>query len=284
MMRKPKLIDEGLIDPVAIDTSNRKRPSSEAAVQSIIASYTSLGIIQHPIAVRRVKHQGGKLRLIAGLHRLEACARLGIMVPAKTWDCTDDWAEMLELDDNLAGAELSALDTAIFLADRKRLYEKLHPETKRGVAGGLARQDLASDMMSFADVTAEKFGLSKRHVQRMVAAGTSLNGEAIRLLRDAPKAVSLTDLQSLAKIGDDSERVEVCSSLSRGDAKSIADAMRAFAVAKGHAAPVQDPVEQAFKDLSKRWLAAPKAAKERFIEEHGDAVYDVWLSVHGGDE
>lgn len=37
-------------------------------------------------------------------------------------------ARLIEFDDNLAGAELSPLGTAVFLAGRKRVCEKLHPD------------------------------------------------------------------------------------------------------------------------------------------------------------
>lgn len=87
---------------------------------------------------------------IAGGHRLEAAKRLGWEeIEAKIWtDVTDDWAAIMEIDDNLAGAEMNALDTAVFLATRKQVYERLHPETKAGVAGGLARQGSATELSS----------------------------------------------------------------------------------------------------------------------------------------
>lgn len=112
-------------------------------------------------AVKR--ERDGSLHLIAGGHRLEAARRLGWEeIEAKVWtDVTDDWARLMEVDDNLAGSGMNALDTAVFLATRKAVYERLHPETKAGVAGGLARQGSASELSSFADVTAEKFNMNK---------------------------------------------------------------------------------------------------------------------------
>ena len=47
-------------------------------------------------------------------------------------------AEMAELDENLMRRELTVLQRAEMLARRKQLYEALHPEAKRGVAGGRA--------------------------------------------------------------------------------------------------------------------------------------------------
>ncbi len=49
---------------------------------------------------------------------MAAYAELGILeVDAWIWaDITDDLARMFAIDDNLAGAEMCALDTEIFLA------------------------------------------------------------------------------------------------------------------------------------------------------------------------
>ena len=115
-----------------IGTSDRLRPISETAVLSLMASIEEIGL-QSEIHVRRVRHQGGKLKLIAGGHRLEAVSRLGCTsIMAKVWDCTDDWALMAEIDDNLAHTDLSPLDLAVFLAERKVVYERMYPETKHG--------------------------------------------------------------------------------------------------------------------------------------------------------
>ncbi|MBL9057471.1 MAG: DUF935 family protein, partial [Rhodobacteraceae bacterium] len=128
----------GLVPVADIDTRNRLRPVSTAGVESIIASIGEVGVMKDPIHVRRKK--GGQLVLIAGGHRLEAAKRLGwIEIEAKVWvDVTDDWSRMMEIDDNLAGAELNPLDTALFLAARKEVYERLHPEARAKTGAALA--------------------------------------------------------------------------------------------------------------------------------------------------
>ncbi|WP_159966781.1 ParB N-terminal domain-containing protein, partial [Profundibacterium mesophilum] len=114
---------------MGIAPAGRLRPVSEAGVLSLVASIGELGVMKDPIHVRRVPHRGGALELMAGGHRLEAARRLGWTdIPATVWTCSDDWAHLVEIDDNLGGSELGALDTAVFLAARKRIYEKLHPE------------------------------------------------------------------------------------------------------------------------------------------------------------
>lgn len=254
------------ISQVVVGT--RLRGVSAAGVANLMASITELGEMKDAIDVRK-KHSG-ELHLIAGAHRLQAAIGLGwTEVPAKVWtNVTDDWARLMEVDDNVAGAELNALDTAVFLAERKRLYEKLHPEVRGGVAGGLARQGLASDIVSFADATAEKFGLSARHVQRMVAAGGALSAEDIGWLRVAPKKVTLKDLQVLAKVKPEA-RGAVVEAMARGEAKSAADALKSHNIATGKAQAkvVLDPVEAAFKALREAWSRGPKVAKRRFVSD-----------------
>jgi len=266
----PTLMKLETVAVAEVHTQGRLRPVSAAAVASLVASITELGVMKDAIHVRK-KHSG-ELHLIAGAHRLQAAAEMGwAEVPAKVWtNVTDDWARLMEVDDNIAGAELTALDTAVFLAERKRLYEKLHPETVRGIAGAAGRWD-ASDTMSlacFADATAEKFGLTKRHVQRMVAAGGALSPQEAQQLREAQRPVTLKDLQVIAKVKP-AERREIVAQLVVGEAKSAADALKRHQQATGQA-PVKldlDPVEAAFKALREAWSRAPKAAKRRFVAE-----------------
>ncbi|WP_102226894.1 ParB/RepB/Spo0J family partition protein [Acidimangrovimonas sediminis] len=272
-MTSPTLLK---IDEVAVADvieRGRLRPVSEAAVESLVASIGELGVMKDPIHVRKLKD--GKLVLIAGGHRLAAARRLGWeRIAAKVWtNVTDDWARLMEVDDNIAGAELNALDTAIFLATRKEVYERLHPETKAGVAGGRARQGSANDIVSFAAATAEKFALSRRQVERLVAAGAKLDPKDRSLLRAAKRPVTLKDLTEISKIGQPPERYAVVAALSEGRARTAAEARKAYAAQeRGVEPPVKDPVEEGFNKLMDAWKRAPKAARRRFIEELFDEV------------
>lgn len=271
-MKAPTLQMTGLVPVADIDTRNRLRPVSAAGVESIIASIGEVGVMKDPIHVRRKK--GGQLVLIAGGHRLEAAKRLGWSeIEAKVWvDVTDDWSRMMEIDDNLAGAELNPLDTALFLAARKEVYERLHPETRAlAFKGNRHTGSLATDMMSvasFATATAEKFGMTDRHVRRLIAAGAALQPGHVEQLRQSARPVSLADLQVIAK-ADPDQRVEIVGAIAEGKAKSAAEAFSGLkARARGVEVPVKDPVEEAFAALSKTWSRAPVAAKRRFLDEH----------------
>lgn len=267
-MAEPTLMKINSV-PVAevLGLLQRLRPVSEAGVLSLIASIEETGVMKDAIHVRKKKD--GKLYLIAGGHRLEAARRLGwAEIEAKVWtDVTDDWARIMEIDDNLAGAEMNALDTAVFLATRKAIYERLHPETKAGVAGGLARQGSASELGSFAAATAEKFGMTERQVQKIVAAGIRLGPDEVAKLRSAPKPVSLKDLTEIGRIEQPTERYDVVRLLSQGEAKSAADALRTLKPARE--APVKDPVAEALKALVQAWDRAPMAARNQFVDAKG---------------
>lgn len=277
-MKSPTLMQINRV-PVAevLGLLARLRPVSEAGVQSLIASIEETGVMKDAIHVRKKKD--GKLYLIAGGHRLEAARRLGwTEIEAKVWtDVTDDWARLMEIDDNLAGAEMNALDTAVFLATRKEVYERLHPETKYATGSALAakRWDDATDTMSvaFVTATAEKFGLSDRHIRRLAAAGTRLGPDEVARLRSAPKPITLKDLTEIGQIDQPTERYDVVRLLSQGEAKSAADARRALKPASE--IPVKDPVEDALRDLNRAWDRAPMAARRRFVDERGVELLDM---------
>ncbi len=257
-----------------VDASQRLRPVSAAGVESLMASIAEVGVMKDAIHVRQRKD--GKLVLIAGGHRLEAAKRLGwAEIEAKVWtDVTDDWARLMEIDDNLAGAEMNALDTAVFLAERKRVYEKLHPETMAGAfKGNQHTGKLAADMMSFATSTAEKFGLTDRHVRRMIAAGSALEAEEVKLLRSAPKAVTLADLTVLAKIGDMAERRSVVIKMFGGKAKSAGAARAELAHEEGRSikAPLSQD-EKGYQAIFTAWMRGSTVARRRFLDECGDEI------------
>lgn len=261
-----------------VEIKGRLREVSEAGVSAVLASLEEVGQIASPIWVRKVK---SGYQLIDGAHRIEAARRVGLAsVPGIAFRCNDDQARMLEIDGNLAGAELTVLDTAIFLADRKRVYEKLHPETRRGVAGATSRWDATSKLpvASFVTATAEKFGQSETKIFRLVAAGERLDVRDRDLLRKAPRPVTFSDLQEIAKIKGPGERYHVVEALAKGDAKSAADARKAFNAAP---TPPKDPVEEAFQALMARWTRAPIAVRRRFVDAIGDDLIEM---QEAGDE
>jgi ParB family chromosome partitioning protein len=254
------------IEIAAIEIGPRLRPVSEATVTALMHVIEDHGFTV-PILVRRMKHG---LRLIDGAHRLEAMVRRGeTHIPCMIATCTSPEARALEATQNLAGASLSPLDDAMFLAAYSATYEELHPETRRGAASTMSRLGVQTELSSFCDVMAEKRSISPRQVRKIVAAGRLISRAEAEQLRSAPRKVTLKDIEEIGKIGEAEERSAVVLRFSAGNAKTAAEARRSLkAEAGGVQLVVKDPVEEAFKALSAIWARAPKAAKRRFVDEH----------------
>ena len=275
------------IDPsvIIVEHDKRHRLTTLSGVESIIASIEEVGGIKMPIQLRQ-KGRGDdkKLVLVDGMHRLEAAIELEMpLVPVIIWiDITDDHAEMIELDMNLAGASLSPLDEAVFLAGRKRLYEKIHPETKAGVAGALGKWDANANsaVASFVKATADATGYSVRKIETRVAAGLMLSKDEVAKLRQAPQTLKAGDVEALAKVKDYGVRSNVIDWLKNGHAKSVGDAVKAISPT-----PQKSPERKADADYRKfksEWKRLPQSLRERFIEECQDELAALLAGLGGG--
>jgi hypothetical protein len=85
----------------------------------------------------------------------------------------------IEIDENLIRADLSPAERALHIDARKALYEKLHPETKKGATGSGGKKNKSHDETSnntadepnepadaFIDDTAKKTGKSRATTAR----------------------------------------------------------------------------------------------------------------------
>jgi ParB family chromosome partitioning protein len=153
----------------------------EATVGGLADSIGAVGLI-NPI---RVRAHGDQWEVVAGMHRLAACKRLGLVdITVDVIEADDLHAELAMIDENLCRAELSATDRATQTARRKAIYLELHPETKHGEAGAIGRWN-ADDKLAtaFATETAKVSGSSERTVQRDAERGEKIIEEAINLIR-----------------------------------------------------------------------------------------------------
>jgi ParB family chromosome partitioning protein len=255
--------------PVAEITvpENRLRPVSEAKVTALMRVIEA-GVFLGAVTVRRV---GTVNTLIDGANRLEAMKRLGrSTIEVDVLDCNATEARQMEITGNLT-AGMTPIQDAIFLGVYQQEYEKLHPETRRGVAGGLARQGGNSTNfehipnLSFAELVAETRQITPRQVQRVVAAGRALTVAERAALQSVPHRIAISEIEKLGKIGEDGLRARAVGSLLAG--KRVADALRAGKAGAKDAESADDArVEAAFKALSTAWNRSPKAARRRFVE------------------
>jgi ParB-like chromosome segregation protein Spo0J len=162
------VLDHQLIPIDAIVVGERRRPLGD--VSALARSINEVGLL-HPIVVTPDR------RLVAGWHRLEACRLLGwTEIPAVVMDVSPAVAELVaaeentfrreltgleraeylaqrkaryealvtelaEIDENLIRNDLTILERAEHLARRKEIHEQLHPETKRGTIGAIATNE-----------------------------------------------------------------------------------------------------------------------------------------------
>jgi ParB family chromosome partitioning protein len=105
------------LDPEAVTVWGRLRQVDCARLQEMVQSIREIGI-KSPIQVRTIERGSGgrEIRLVAGLHRLEAARQLGIKVPAIEFDGDEIAALMWEIAENLHRAELSVQDRADHVA------------------------------------------------------------------------------------------------------------------------------------------------------------------------
>ena len=248
--------------PVAEITvpETRLRPVSEAKVMALM-QVIGAGVFLGAITVRRA---GTVNTLIDGAHRLEAMTRLGReTIAVDVLECTAAEARQMEITGNLT-AGMTPIQDAIFLGVYQQEYEKLHPETKRGVAGGLARQGQQHASAHFAELVAETRQISPGQVRRVIAAGRALTVAERAALQAVPHRIAISEIEKLGKIGEDGQRARAVGSLLAG--KRVADALRAEkAGAKDAEAADDAKVEAAFKALSTAWNRSPKAARRRFV-------------------
>jgi len=250
------------IDPAKIDASGRLRLIDPAWVEVIAASFKERGQ-DSPIHVRPSVKGDFTHELIAGGHRHAAAQLCGVAVEAIEVEANDLQARLMEIDENLIRHELNALDRAAFLAERKAVYEALHPETKAGVAGGKARQGSASVMFTFADDAAEKTMLSARTIQRAVQIYNKLSAEIRLKIAGTELAQREGELYALSRLTP-KDQSKVISLMTR--AKDPASSVRAaIAIAAGHALSI-DPDEAQLKKLLDAWNRASAKARGAFLK------------------
>lgn len=209
-----------------IDVTGRLRPVDEAHAQLIAASMNESGLIQ-PVVVRN-DPAGNGLKLVVGGHRLRGAAILSWdEIPAILIECSDEEARQIEVDENLARKELTALERAQFLAERKRVYEALHPEAAHGKAkrpktekGKVA--NLAT-FTRFSKDAAKSTGLAERTIQRSVELAGRLSPEAIALIRGTKVADNQAQLQALAEL-EPEHQVTVAGLIAANAAGNVAKA------------------------------------------------------------
>ena len=188
-------ISEIKINPGRRDTQQRN-------VEELARSIAAVGLM-NPITITQDN------TLIAGLHRLEAAKLLGwTEIEYTVSDADGLQAELAEIDENFVRAGLSHRELGDLLLRRKELYEAIHPETRQGQRNGkTVKNDKLTGLQAkpFSEDTADKLGISKRTVERLVQTAANLTPEAKKIIRDADDKITRSDALKISRLPPDQQ-------------------------------------------------------------------------------
>ena len=181
-------------------------------VKELADSILEVGLI-NPIMVDQT------YTLIAGLHRLEAMKLLGrTEIECTVSDLSGMQATLAEIDENFVRKDLSDDEFRELLLRRKEIYESLHPETKRGGDRSKRTKCPFDTAKSFADDTAEKWGVDPRTVRREIQTAKNLTPKAKEIIKGSK--VTKSDALKLSRLAPE-QQTEAASRLVSGDIHSV---------------------------------------------------------------
>lgn len=264
----------------SIDASNRLRPIDPDWVIALAASIEQ-SRLETPIVVRP---QGEGYALICGGHRLAAMQALGmseltigehILIRQQT----NAEARLAEIDENLIRRELNPLDRALFLAERKRVWEEINPQVTHG---GDRRSTRAQELRQkinapnwrldlperFTADAAERTGLGERTIQRALTLAERLDANARELIRATPMAKSQSALLSLAEESPEDQR-RIARLVASGQAGTLAQARIAAGLAHEAQRDAQTRIWSCFLSL---WAKANTRTRKAIAEHVAAAV------------
>lgn len=207
-----------LINDISVDPGRRE--AQQERVEKLVKSMGELGLL-NPITIDK-KHT-----LIAGLHRLEAAKLLGwVEIECTVSSLEGIHAEMAEIDENIVRNNLTGRELGKLLLRRKKLYELLYPETKRGgdrkSSKIKARNSHFDPVLSFAEDTSKTLNMSKRTVQERIQTAKNLTPEAERILDGMDKEVSNSTALKISRLKPE-QQTEAAGLLASKKIRSIAE-------------------------------------------------------------
>lgn len=201
---------------------NRKRALDTDKVITLADSIKRLGLL-HPISID--EHN----ILQAGLHRIEACKRLGWQtIPAIIRPNGDALlAELIEIDENLIRNELTVLEQSEHLKRRDEVLQEMGMRAEVGWNGNQHTTlggEIISPPKTTADIASE-VGLSERVAQQRKQIANNLADEVKDEIRDTELADRATDLLQLARLEPEAQKDAVKRVLS-GKARNVKQATK----------------------------------------------------------
>jgi ParB family chromosome partitioning protein len=170
--------------------------------------------------------------LVAGLHRLNACKKLGWKtIPYTTISVDELDQELAELSENFFTHKLSALEESAHVARMEQIAEAKGERAKGGFHGNrFVGPDTVSGPTKTTDQRAAELDMSGRTYRRRRAVGHGLTPEVKDLISgiDDPDREKLpnkpVELMKLTKHTDPEEQYAVASIIAEGKASTVAKA------------------------------------------------------------
>lgn len=247
------------VDQIIVEDRLRSVNPDHAAL--IAESFRANGQMT-PIEVRRTIK--GKIILVAGAHRL-AAAKLAEMgeIAAIVIEADADQARLREIDENLCRRDLTELDRATFLAERKEVWARLNPEAV--VFKNKKSRTNLSTIGTFAEEVAERLGLSRRSIDRAIRRHIDIPEYVKEVLQHSKWADNGSVLDGLRKLSHD-DQYSAALALTREDnpARNLSAAIAEFAPRPKGAAAAE--ANQEYDRLITAWRKAGRVARKRFID------------------
>ena len=253
-----------------LKASGQPRPLITEAVDKLAASIREVGLIQ-PISVRCVPVMDGGVavdgyQIVSGHHRVAAARALGwTEIDAIIVDAGEHLqAELIEIDENLCRAELTASQRAQAIKRRKQIWEALHPEGKQpSQVGTPVAKHGREQAVEFATDTAAVSGEGRSSIYRHLARAEAIGEDLERVTGTSlDKGV---ELDALAKLPE-TDRKDL---IARAEAGEEVSARKTTAVKRES---LENQLCSVINEAVERILAVVHADS---IAEFADAVNDM---------
>ena len=192
-----------------LKASGQPRPLATEAVDRLAASIKAVGLLQ-PITVRPCSIMDGGLaakghQIIAGHHRVAACRALGwAEIDAIVVDTAEHLqAELMEIDENLCRAELTASQRASAIKRRRQIWDALHPDEIQvekvfPPESATGYKQPPPQEKGFAASTAAAAGMTKQAINQHLARAEALGDDLERIVGTSlDKGVELDALKAM---------------------------------------------------------------------------------------
>jgi ParB family chromosome partitioning protein len=252
-----------MFDIERIVVGERLRAVDPDHVAVIADSIRQCGRVLQPVAITQTL--GGDWMLVAGAHRLAAARMVGLTeIPVVIHDALNGLqAKLIEIDENLLRHELNPLDRAVFLAERKRIYEELHPETKNG-AHGHNKGKKENATIAFSKDAAERTGLGQRTIETAVRIANSLSPEVRKNLVGTDLSKNQSELLLLARQEPDAQ-VRIVDLILR-EGSTVKSVRAAINQSGSKPQKITDASQVQLKRLMDAWRHAGTPARRMFFD------------------